>query len=122
MVKKRMQTLRRIWADRLAVEVYQEYEKPNSATGHEGLTVIKNEPCRLSFSALHTVNQSDGAATVSQVAKIFCCNELSIPAGSKIIVTSAERGGRVFEFSQSGKPGVYSYHQEIALVPFRGWA
>lgn len=111
--------LQRLWKDRLTVVEYVEIQKPNGSTGFGEVIVLENIPCKLSFSTLQAVNQNDMNAAIVQVVKVFCSTNLSISAGSKLIV---EHEGRTLEFSCSGEPGVFTNHQEIVLVPFRGWA
>ena len=110
--------LRKLWKDRLTVSEYKEVVKPNKATGFVEEVVLEDEPCKLSFSSLQAVNQNDQAATTVQVVKLFLDENVEIKPGSKITVT---RRDRVYEFSQSGLPGVFTNHQEIVLVPFQGW-
>ena len=110
--------LQRLWKDKLTVVEYREVTKPNGSTGFEEVTVLENQPCKLSFSTLQAVNQNDANAAVVQVVKIFCDPALNIDAGSKLVV---EHNERTFEFSRSGEPGIFTNHQEIVLVPFRGW-
>lgn len=81
--------------------------------------IIENVPCRLSFETINAAG-GDEVATVTQSVKLFCAPELEIPPGCKIVVT--QKAGRVFEFSQSGLPAIHCGHQEIMLVPFRGYA
>ena len=114
----RKQVLKSLWTDRLTVFAYQEVTDAYGAVTHEPVVVISGEPCRLSFSTLSETGRDD-AATLVQAVKIFCDNDLDIKPGSKIAVT---RGGRTFEYSRSGDPGIFDSHQEIMLVPFRGWA
>lgn len=111
--------LQRLWKSKLTVIEYHEVTKPNGSTGFEEVTVLENQPCKLSFSTLQAVNQNDANAAVVQVVKIFCDPALNIDAGSKLVV---EHNERTFEFSRSGEPGIFTNHQEIVLVPFRGWA
>jgi len=108
-----------LWMDRMDVVEYREVAKPNGATGHEEATVLESEPCKLSFSTLKEVDQDDVGAAIVQTATLFCDNEAVVLPGSKIIIT---RQGKKFEYCRSGEPGVFTSHQEIALVPFRGWA
>lgn len=115
----RKNALQRLWNDSLTVVAYIEKTNANGSTGFEEAAVIKDVPCKLSFSTLQAVDQSDAGAAVVQAVKIFCASDVAIDAGSKLIV---RHGGRVHEFSQSGEPGVFTDHQEIVLVPFRGWA
>jgi hypothetical protein len=111
--------LKRLWKGTFSVVEYQEKGKLNGVTGFEEVTVLENQPCRLSFSALRAADQQEMTAAVAQTAKLFCDNALTTKAGSKIIVQHA---GRTLEYAQSGEPGIFTNHQEIVLVPFREWA
>lgn len=110
-----------LWKDRFSVTEYKGAVKPNHATGFVEAAVpgLQDLPCKLSFSTLYEAGQNDTGAPVSQAAKLFCDGALDIPAGSKVTV---KRDGRTFEFSRSGEPGIFTHHQEIALVPFKEWA
>jgi hypothetical protein len=89
------------------------------STQHTETLVLENEPCKLSFSSLQIVNQTDTGALISQSAKLFISNEITVKAGSKIVV---ERGGKEFVFKQSGEIGYFSHHQEIMLVPYEDYS
>ena len=115
-VKKALMSL---WKDTFSVVEYQEVIKPNGSTGFEEVTILENVTCKLSFSTLKETNQNDADAVVAQVTKLFCDSLIDIKPASKIIV---QRDGRTFEYSQSGLPGIFTNHQEIVLVPFKGWA
>lgn len=88
-------------------------------TRHEEVTVLENQPCRLSFESLAAADQTDTAARISLRAKLFIAPDTDIKAGSKVIVTQC---GESFEFSYSGESAVYPTHREIMLDLFRGWA
>lgn len=111
--------LQRLWKDKLTLINYEEVTKPNGSTGFEEITVLEDKPCKLSFSTLQAVTQNDANAAIVQVVKVFCDPALMIDAGSKLVI---EHNGRTFEFSRSGEPGIFTNHQEIVLVPFRGRA
>lgn len=83
------------------------------------VTVLENQPCKLSFEKLDTANQTDTAAAIAQGAKLFLAPEIKVKEGSKIVVTQF---GETHEYSCSGDPAVYPFHQEIMLKVFRGWA
>lgn len=83
------------------------------------VVVIENQPCRLSFEKLNAVVQTDTGAVVSQGLKLFLAPEISIKAGSKIIV---KQNGIIGEYCASGEPAVFPTHQEIMLELFKGWA
>ncbi|WP_317076981.1 hypothetical protein, partial [Clostridium neonatale] len=81
-------------------------------TSKKDTIVLENQPCRLSYSSVKSTNQSEVNATVQQTIKLFIAPEIEIKEGSKIIIT---HDGRTTEFKHSGKPAIYSSHQEIVL-------
>lgn len=88
-------------------------------TKHQEQLVHAAAPCRLSFSTTEEATQGDGPAIVSQVVKLFIAPDLEIKPGSKIVIT---QNGRTFEYASSGAPAVYTNHQEVVLVIFKGWS
>jgi hypothetical protein len=98
---------------------YQEVTDENKITRQEEVTVIENQPCKLSFEKLNAVVQTDTAAASSQGTKLFISPEVVVNAGSKIVV---EQNGVKTEYSASGEPAVYPSHKEIMLELFKGWA
>ena len=111
--------LKTLWQDRLTVTKYQKVIRPDKSTGFEEVIVLSGEPCKLSFTTLQSTDNADGEARLVQVAKLFLDNAVKIKPGSKLTV---QRRDEVFEYSQSGLPGVFTNHQEIVIVPFKGWA
>ncbi len=94
----------------------------NEETGlsdEEEVIVIENQPCKLSFEKLTAASQTETAAAVSQVIKLFLAPEINVKAGSKLVVT---QNGVTGKYSASGIPAVYSTHQEIVLELWEGWA
>lgn len=85
----------------------------------EGVVVVKDHPCRLSFEKLNAASQTETATAVSQGVKLFLAPEVKVNSGSKIIVT---QNGVRGEYSASGVSAVYATHQEIILELFRGWS
>jgi len=108
--------LKMLWKDFCTVIEYEKIQRDNKSTGHKETVALENQPCKLSFETLQTVNQSETAADVVQKAKLFISNEINIKEGSKIIVTHF---GRVFEYQLSGMVGYFSSHQEIPLEPWK---
>lgn len=94
-------------------------DEKTKITHKSEMTLVENQPCRLSFEKLNANAQSKTAAAVSQSIKLFISPKIIINAGSKIIV---EQDGRKAEYSASGEPAVYAGHQEIMLELFKGWA
>lgn len=80
---------------------------------------LQNQPCRLSFSNIAGTNEESSAALVRQTTKLFIAKDVEIPPGSKLIITQEEKSEA---YQMSGKPAVYSCHQEIMLELFKEWA
>ena len=83
------------------------------------MVVLENQPCKLSFETLKSAVQTDSAATVAQITKLFVSPDVSIRAGSKITVT---QDGVTTDYTRSGVPAVYPTHQEIVLELFKEYA
>lgn len=100
-----------------------EYRKQKDPEG--GITSYKEEaverglPCRLSFSEISSVSQTDSAADTAQVIKLFLAPDAAIKPGSKVIVT---QNGNTVAYQCSGVPAVYATHQEIILTLFQRWS
>lgn len=78
-----------------------------------------NEPCRISFDTVNATQPENNAANIVQSITLYIDREVVIPEGSKITVT---QNGATAVYEKSGKPAVYSTHQEIPLEIFKGWA
>lgn len=123
MVNKAVRTaLERLWKDRCSIFIREEVTDPvTHLTDSEEKPLLQDQPCKLSFETL-TSTEGDAVAMVSQSVKLFLTPDVVIPAGCKVIVTRPNALERVFTYSSSGEPGVFSNHQEIDLKEFRGWA
>lgn len=88
-------------------------------TTQKEVTVLDNQPCKLSFERVTSANQTSVAAIVTQSTKLFIAPEIDIKPGSKIVVTQR---GRTESYSRSGQPAYFSSHQEIQLELFERWA
>ncbi len=87
-------------------------------TGYKDVIVLEGQPCKLSFSKLAAVSQSDSAASAPQTVKLFISPDIAIKPGSKITVT---QNGVTTDYTYSGVPAVYATHQEIILDFFKEW-
>ena len=105
--------LARLWTDRMTVVEAEQYAKENGAQGFRENVVLKDVPCKLSFSNLEAASENEGHATIAQAVRLFCDASLVIKAGSKIIVN---RRGKAYEYRRSGEPAVFTRHQEIPLA------
>ena len=95
------------------IKEYKSIKDPVSkVTKKQEVIALKDKPCSISYSSVSQANQTEANATVQQVIKLFIAPEIKIKEGSRIIVTHE---GRTTEFKHSGKPAIYSSHQEIVL-------
>lgn len=112
--------IEQLYEDTCTVIEYQNIKDPiTKQTKKQEVAALENQPCRLSFSTVKTTDNSDNAASVSQVVKLFLSPNVSIKAGSKIVVT---RGTQEYVYKSSGEPSSLFTHKEIALELFKGWA
>lgn len=108
------------YKDVCSVIQYQDTKDPKTKlTSKQEVTVLENQPCKLSFETVKGAEGTDTATALSQIIKLFIAPEVKIPPGSKIVITHE---GRTGEYSQSGIPAVYPTHQEIVLTVFERWA
>ena len=113
--------IRLLWDGRCTVTVRRSAgtdEKTGRAFFRE-TDIYQDEPCRLSYESVSTVEPTSGAARTAQSVTLFTARTLEAPPGSKITVT---QDGATGVYEQSGKPAVYSTHKEIPLELFKGWA
>lgn len=80
------------------------------------VVVLEAQPCRLSFETLRSAAQTDTAAAVTQITKLFVSPDVVIRPGSKITVT---QDNVTTDYTRSGVPAVYPTHQEIVLELFK---
>lgn len=109
-----------LYTDVCSVIEYQDIKDPiTRLTSKQEVTVLENQPCKLSFETSRSASNTDAAAAIKQDIKLFISPEIEIAPGSKIVVTHE---GRTGEYSQSGVPAVYPTHQEIMLTIAKEWA
>lgn len=97
----------------------KEKDERSKLTKDVEVVVLENQPCKLSFEKLQTAIQSDSAATITQVTKLFVSPDISINAGSKITVS---QDNVTTDYTCSGVPATYPTHQEIILELFKDFA
>lgn len=97
---------------------HQKILNADKSTGFQDVPVLTGQRCRVSFSTVKSVNQSDGSATAIQVVKLFIAPEIQVKPGSKLIVT---QDGVTTEYKQSGQAAPHGSHQEIVLELFDKW-
>lgn len=102
-----------LWIGRCTIYEYQNVTHPNTyQTTQIQVPVLTDEPCRLSYNHEQSTNIQSGAAVVSQSITLFIRPDLIIPPGSVIEIT---QHNRTEKYKRSGKPAVYTSHQEIVL-------
>ncbi len=105
--------LARLWTGRCTIYEYQDVTDPEThQTTQQPVSVLVDEPCRLSYNYEQATNIQSGAAVVSQSITPFICPDLGIRTGSFIEITQNNVTER---YKGSGKPAVYTNHQEIIL-------
>lgn len=113
-------TIESMYKSKCNVFEYKSIKDPvTRITSKQEVMTLENQPCRLSFKNITSTSVSDGAATVSQVVKLFVAPDIKVNAGSKITVT---QNGITTAYKSSGQPAIYTNHQEVVLELFRGWA
>lgn len=105
--------LARLWTGRARILEYQDTVDPiTHQTTQEEVTVLTDEPCRMSYNYEQSTNMENGAAVVSQSIRLFIRPDLVIKPGSVIEIT---QHGVTQKYKGSGSPAVYCNHQEITL-------
>ncbi|MBQ3113701.1 MAG: hypothetical protein IJC05_04985 [Phascolarctobacterium sp.] len=105
--------LESLYAGRCDIISQQEVFDPvTKQTSFESVTVVANQPCRLSFKTITMAQEGTGATRLVQVIKVFMSPEIEVKAGSRLVITQS---GKTAEYKASGEPAIYSNHQEIIL-------
>ena len=111
------QALESLYKGTCTVYEYQSVKDPiTKITSTEEVVVLIDQPCKLSFKNITSVNQLDNVPNISQGVKLFIAPDIVIKAGSKITVT---QNGVTTDYVRSSKPAVFSSHQEIILELYK---
>ena len=109
-----------LWTGRCTILEYEDVIDPKTfQTSQREVIVVEDEPCRISFSSETVTNPTTGVAEMSQFTVLFIRPDLEIDPGSIIEVT---QNGRTTKYKRSGKPAVYTNHQEIKLTLYEDYA
>ena len=99
---------------------YKKVMKENKSTEFKEEIVLKAQPCRLSYKTIVAAEKDENmASNLKQVAVLFIAPEVILNPGSKITIT---QNGITSDYKASGKPAMYSTHQEVVLELFERWA
>jgi hypothetical protein len=105
--------LTKLWVGKCTIYEYENVTDPETyQTTQKEVPVLVDEPCRLSYNFEQATNIRNGAAVVSQSITLFIRPDLVIKPGSVIEITQNNVTER---YKGSGKPAIYSNHQEIIL-------
>ncbi|MCZ9313161.1 MAG: hypothetical protein O0V67_07265 [Methanocorpusculum sp.] len=118
MVKAR-KAIESLYDGKCTITEHQKVKKENKSTGFQDVIVQQDIPCRLSFKTVNNANQTETAASIVQITKVFLAPEIQVKPGSKLTIT---QNGVTTDYKSSGEPAFYSTHQEIVLELFKGWA
>lgn len=109
-----------LWSGRCTVTVRQGVtNSANGRTEPQDVVTDANIPCRISYERVASTAPAEEAQIVTQTVTLFIANTVDIPSGSKIAVT---QNGVTADYEQSGEAAVYSFHKEVPLALFAGWA
>lgn len=112
--------LRSLWTGRADITVYDGAVNPaNGRTQLQERVAASGLPCRIAYSTSKRTEPYVEAALVSQLVTLHIDPEVEIPEGSKVTVV---QNGTTGVYERSGKPAVYSHHQEVPLKLLRQWA
>ena len=112
--------IKSLWRGKCTVTVNNDTTDENTGRVVVGeVDTYTDEPCRISFDTVNATQLENNASNIVQSITLFIDRAVAIPEGSKITVT---QNGATAVYEKSGKPAVYSTHQEIPLEIFKGWA
>ena len=118
--KAARKALERTYEGRATVYEYREVRDPDTyLTDFKKVAVLEDQPCKLSFKTLDTTTDTGHVAVMTQAVKLFLSPDVTIAAGSKIVVT---QNGETTEYASSGVAAKFPTHQEIPLKLFDRWA
>lgn len=112
--------IQRLWTGKATITVQEGVLNPlNGRTEPTEQVMASGLSCRISHTTIKSTQPSEEAAFVAQSVTLYIDPSVDIPEGSKITVTqkSVTR-----DYERSGTSAVYSYHQEVPLELFKGWA
>lgn len=109
-----------LWKGRCTIWEYEDVtDSYTHQTTQEPVIVVEDEPCRISFNSEPVTDLGEGVAKMSQFTVLFIRPGLEIEPGSIIEVT---QNGVTTKYQRSGKPAIYTNHQEIYLTLYEDYA
>ncbi|ENY8570605.1 TPA: hypothetical protein KRL22_001421 [Clostridioides difficile] len=113
MVSKTRKAIEMLYRDKCTIVEYQPIKDPvTKRTNNKEVIVLENQPCKLSYKNI--VSATEGkVAKLEQTIKLFVSPNISVKAGSKLIITNQNNITK--EYIRSGEPAIYPNHQEVLL-------
>lgn len=120
MVSRSRKAIEMLYRDKCTIVEYQPIKDPiTKRTNNKEVVVLENQPCKLSYKNI--TSAIDGkVAKLEQTIKLFISPNISVKAGSKLIITNQNNVTK--EYVRSGEPAIYPNHQEIILELFKEMA
>lgn len=116
---KLVKAVESLYDGRCTITEYQKVKKENKSTQFEEVVVLENQPCRMSHKNANPTNNTGTASAVTQTITVYLSPDIDVKPGSKMTIT---QNGVATVYKSSGKPSVYSSHQEVPLELFEGWS
>lgn len=116
---KTRKAIESLYDGKCTISEYRKSKRENGSTGFSEAIVNEGISCRLSFKSINSANSGASASALTQSIKVFLAPEVEVKPGSKLTIT---QNGVTTAYKASGKPAIYSTHQEIILELFEGWA
>ncbi|MFL8713123.1 hypothetical protein Q3304_20310 [Clostridioides sp. GD02377] len=113
MVSKTRKAIEMLYRDKCTIVEYQPIKDPiTKRTNNKEVVALENQPCKLSYKNI--ASATDGkVAKLTQTIKLFISPNISIKAGSKLIITNQNNVTK--EYIRSGESAIYPNHQEVVL-------
>jgi hypothetical protein len=109
-----------LWDGKATVTVLEgEVNPANGRTEQVERVSVQDAPCRVSHNKVKSTDPESEAAQIAQTVTLYIDPSVDIPEGSKITVT---QNGVIRDYERSGKPAVYTNHQEVPLELWKEWA
>lgn len=114
------QAVQSLWDGKATITVREGALNPaNGRTEPVERVTVEEAACRISHVTVKSTEPSEEAAVVAQTVTLYIDPSVDIPEGSKVTIT---QDGVTRDYERSGKPAVYSCHQEVPLELFKEWA
>ena len=105
--------LTKLWIGKATIYEYQEVvDETTHQSSHELTPIVKDEPCRLSYSSESLTSIASGVPITYQTITLFIAPTIDIKSGAVIEVT---QHGKTVRFRRGTEASIYTDHQEVSL-------